>query len=321
VKARLPEISGSLVGTRIKMRSIEHVTRLRAYAREFRKGLPGYLFIAPGYIVFIAFTLIPIIFAISLSFYKSSFDISAREFVKFYQYIQLSKDPVFIKALINTIRYTLVIVPATVLISLSIAFLIEPLGMKSQAFFRGAFYIPGVAGGVVLSAVYLWIFNPTYGLLNFLLGLVGIEPVLWLATAPYSFVAVCSVVLTFTIGQPIILFLAGLAGIPQDIIDAATVDGANGLQKARYVRLPLLRSVLLFVIATQTIQVFQLWEVIYMLTGGGPYNTSTSLVYLIYQTAFISADYGKASAIGVILMLVIFIFTVLQLHFWRDPSV
>lgn len=290
-------------------------------AREFRKGWSGYLFIAPGYIAFIAFMLIPILFAISLSFYRSSFDISARQFVGFAQYIQLSKDPVFKTALVNTIGYTLVIVPATVLISLLIALLIDPLGPRTQAFFRGAFYIPGVAGGVVLSVVYLWIFNPTYGLLNYFLGLLGIEPVMWLATAPHSFQAVCAVVLTFTIGQPIILFLAGLAGIPQDVLDAATVDGANALQKAIFIRLPLLRSVFLFVLATQTIQVFQLWEVIYMVTGGGPYNTSTSLVYLIFQTAFMSADYGKASAIGVILMLIIFVFTLIQLRFWRETDI
>ena len=287
---------------------------------DIRKGFSGYLYIAPGYLAFIAFMLIPILFAISLSFYKSSFNISAREFVGLDQYSLIFKDTVFRKALFNTIAYTLVIVPATVTVSLVIALLIEPLGMKAQSFFRGAFYIPGVAGGVVLSVVYLWIFNPTYGLMNYLLGLAGIEPVLWLAEAPYSFLAVCGVVLTFTIGQPIILFLAGLAGIPQDILDAATVDGASGLQKVRYVRLPLLRPVLLFVLATQTIQVFQLWEVIYMLTGGGPYNTSTSLVFLIYQTAFVSADYGKASAIGVVLMLVILAFTLLQLRFWREAD-
>jgi ABC-type sugar transport system permease subunit len=297
------------------------VTKFNALAKEFRKGWSGYLFIAPGYIAFIAFMLLPILFAISLSFYKSSFDISARQFIGFSQYIQLSKDLVFKQALINTIKYTLVIVPATVLISLIIALLIEPLGSKAQAFFRGAFYIPGVAGGVVLSVVYLWIFNPTYGLLNYLFGLVGIKPILWLATAPHSFEAVCVVVLTFTIGQPIILFLAGLAGISADILDAATVDGANSLQKAFYIRLPLLRPVLLFVLATQTIQVFQLWEVIYMVTGGGPFNSSTSLVYLIFQTAFIGGNYGKASAIGVILMIIIMVFTLIQLRFWNESDV
>lgn len=294
------------------------MTRGNTLAREIRKGYVGYLFIAPGYIAFIGFMLIPLLFAISLSFYESSFNISARVFVGFKQYIRLFHDPVFIKALVNTVAYTLVIVPATIAISMTLALLIDPLGIKTQSFFRGAFYIPGVAGGVVLSVVWLWIFNPTYGLLNFLLGLVGIQPVLWLATAPASFWAVCAVVLTFTVGQPIILFLAGLAGIPQDILDAATVDGASNLQKTFLVRIPLIRPVILFVLATQTIQVFQLWEVIYMLTNGGPYNSSNSLVFLIFQTAFMNAKYGKASAIGVVLLIIILFFTFIQLRLWNE---
>lgn len=294
------------------------MTRIKTLALEIRKGWSGYLFIAPGYIAFIAFLLIPLLFAISLSFYESSFNISAREFVGFKQYVRIFNDPVFIKVLTNTVLYTLVIVPATVVISMLLALLIDPLGQKSQAFFRGAFYIPGVAGGVVLSVVWLWIFNPTYGLFNYILGIFHAEPVMWIASAPFSFWAVCIVVLTFTVGQPIILFLAGLAGIPQDILDAATVDGASDFQKTFYVRIPLLRPVLLFVLATQTIQVFQLWEVIYMLTNGGPYNTSNSLVFLIFQTAFMNAKYGRASAIGVVLLVIILFFTFIQLRLWKD---
>lgn len=291
------------------------------FAREIWKGRAGYMFIAPGYLAFIAFMLVPLLFAISLSFYKSSFDISARQFVGFEQYLQLSRDPIFKKALINTINYTIVIVPATIFFSLLVALLIDPLGGKAQAFFRGAFYLPGVAGGVILSVVWLWIFNPTYGLLNFFLGVIGIDPIMWLASAPYSFWAVSAVVLTFTVGQPIILLLAGLASIPPDILDAAVVDGANSWQSTWFIKIPVLRPVLLFVLATQTIQVFQLWEVIFMLTRGGPYNSSTSLVFLIYQTAFISARYGKASAIGVILLLLILVITLLQLRFWRETDV
>lgn len=295
--------------------------RIKALANSIRKGSSGYLFIAPGYIAFIAFMLVPLLFAITLSFYESSFNINARKFVGLLQYVRIFKDPVFLKALTNTVKYTLVIVPATVALSMILALLIDPLGRKSQAFFRGAFYIPGVAGGVVLAVVWLWIFNPTYGLFNFILGLVGIEPVMWLASAPFSSWAVCIVVLTFTVGQPIILFLAGLAGIPQDILDAATVDGASDLQKIWFVRLPMLRPVLLFVLATQTIQVFQLWEVIYMLTNGGPYNTSNSLVFLIFQTAFMNAKYGKASAIGVVLLIIILFFTFIQLKLWKEGDV
>lgn len=198
--------------------------------------------------------------------------------------------------------------------------LIDPLRPSLQSFFRGAFYIPGVAGGVVLSVVFLWIFNPTYGLANYFLGIFGVEPVMWLASPPFSFYAVCMVVLTFTIGQPIILFQAGLANISQDILDAATVDGASDFQKTISIRLPLIKPVILFVLATQTIQVFQLWEVIYMLTNGGPFNTSTSLVFLIFQKAFVSSNYGLASAMGVILMIIIMVLTLIQMRWWKNAE-
>ena len=293
------------------------MTNFTKLVKEIRKGKSGYLFIFPGYLAFIAFMLIPLLYAIQLSFYNASFDLSARKFVGFAQYITLAHDPIFKQALLNTIGYVAIIVPATILIAIIVALLIDPLKPGIQSFFRGAFYIPGVAGGVVLSVVFLWIFNPTYGLANYFLGLFGVEPVMWLASPPFSFYAVCMVVLTFTIGQPIILFQAGLAGISPEILDAATVDGASDLQKTVFIRFPLLRPVLLFVLATQTIQVFQLWEVIYMVTGGGPYNTSTSLVYLIFQKAFISSNYGLASAMGVILMLIIMFFTLIQLKLWK----
>lgn len=297
------------------------MAKVRSLAGEMWKGRAGYLFIAPGYLAFIVFMLAPLVFAVSLSFYKASMNLDARVFVGFQQYVLLAKDAVFVKALANTLLYVLVIVPATVVIALSIALMLNPLGAKLQSFFRGAFYLPGVAGGVILSVVWLWIFNPTYGLLNFLLGLVGIPPRTWLASAPDAFWAVCIVVLTFTIGAPIILFLAGLAGISPDILDAATVDGAGGWKKTTYISLPLLRPVLLFVLATQTIQVFQLWEVIFMLTRGGPFNSSTSLVFLIYQTAFIGAKYGTASAMGVVLLIIIMAVTLLQMKFWDTTDV
>jgi multiple sugar transport system permease protein len=284
--------------------------------KEIWKGRWGYIFIAPGYLAFIAFMLAPLFLAISLSFTNATINLSARTNVGFNEYARLFKDPIFIKALVNTIKYVLVVVPTTVIISLIISFLIQSLGMKAQSFFRGAFYLPGVAGGVIISIVWLWIFNPTYGLLNYLLSLIGVEPILWLADSHFSFWAVCMVVLTFTLGQPIILFLAGLAGIPQDVTDAAIVDGANSLQLRWYVILPLLKPVLLFVVATETIGVFQIWETIFMLTMGGPSNSSTSLVFLIYQTAFIAGKYGKASAIGVVLLLIVMCVTFIQLHFW-----
>ncbi|NOZ50024.1 MAG: sugar ABC transporter permease [Chloroflexi bacterium] len=295
--------------------------KLTGLGREIWRNRVGYLFIAPGYLAFIAFMFLPLAVAIGLSFYKASFAIDQRQFVGLLQYERLFTNVKFQKALFNTIKYVLVVVPATVGLSLVISLLIHPRGIKAQSFYRGAFYLPAVAGGVILSVVWLWIFNPTFGLLNYLLGLVGIEPVLWLASTRYSFWAVSMVVLTFTLGQPIILFLAALANLNQDLLDASVVDGANNWQRTWYVTLPLLRPVILFVLATQTIGVFQVWETIYMLTEGGPSSSSTSLVFLIYQTAFIASKYGKASAIGVVLLILVAIVTLLQLRLWDRSEV
>ncbi len=293
---------------------------VKQLGKDIWKGRSGYLFVASGYLAFIAFMLVPIVFAIGLSFYKASFALDQRQFIGFQQYTKLMGDRVFQKALFNTLKYVAVIVPITVLLSLSLSLLIHPRGMRGQSFFRGAFYLPGVAGGIILSVVWLWLFNPTYGLLNYLLGLVGINPVLWLASTKTSFWAVCMVVLTYTIGQPIILFLAGLASLNQDLLDASVVDGANKVQTTWFVTLPLLRPVILFVVATQTIGVFQIWETIYMLTQGGPSSSSTSLVFLIYQTAFIAGHYGKASAIGVVLLVLVAMVTFVQLRFWDTTA-
>ena len=294
---------------------------LAGLGKQIWRNRAGYLFIAPGYLAFLAFMLLPLLAAIGLSFYKASFVIDQRQFVGLLQYERLLHNKAFLKALVNTIKYVVVVVPATAGLSLGIALLVHPRGMRAQSFYRGAFYLPGVAGGVILSVVWIWIFNPTYGLLNYLVGLVGIDPILWLASTKTSFWAVCMVVLTYTIGQPVILFLAALASLNQDLLDASLVDGANNVQRTWYITLPLLRPVILFVIATQTIGVFQIWETIYMLTQGGPSHSSTSLVFLIYQTAFIAGKYGKASAIGVVLLVLIGIVTFFQLRLWDTSDV
>jgi multiple sugar transport system permease protein len=287
---------------------------LHSIARQVYKDRYGYFFIVPGYVFFTIFMLVPVIAAIGLSFFDTNY-------VKFTwvglgNFLQLARNPDFIRALTNTLTYVGVVVPVTLVLSLLIALLVFPLNPKLQTFFRGAFYLPGVAGGVMLSLVWIWIFNPAFGFLNFLLTQLGLHPVLWLASSRTAIWSVILVVLTFTIGQPIILFLAGLGSIPGEIYDAALVDGANRWQRVWFVTLPLLRPVFMFVLATTTIGVFQIWETIYMLTSGGPAGASTSIVYMIYETAFLTSKYGLASAMGVVLMAFIVIITFFQLRFW-----
>lgn len=288
--------------------------------RKPRIDWAAYVFILPGYAAFLALILVPLLFSIYLSFTNASFNLGSKVFTGLEQYRRLAEDPVFRQALGNTFLYVLVVVPAAIALSLAIALMIERFGPGLQGLFRGAFYLPTVAGGVILSIVWIWIFNPTYGLLNYGLGLLGIQPVLWLAGSSTSFISVCLVMLTYTIGQPIILFLAGLAAIPQDVLDAATVDGVNGWQRVFLIKIPYIRPVMLFVLATLTIQIFQSWETVFMLTQGGPNNASTSLVYLIYQTAFISGRVGKSAAMGVVLTVIVMVITLFQIRMWKEKT-
>ena len=274
----------------------------------------GYLFIAPSYLVFIIFLFLPVLGAIALAFFDTNF--VQYTWIGLDNFRKLSTNPGFLKAVKNTFAYVAIVVPITMAISLTIAALIRPLRSDLQTFFRAAFYLPSVTGAVILSLVWTWIFNPGFGLLNFILGKVGIDPVIWLGSSPAAFWSVIVVVLTFTIGQPIILFLAGMEGIPDAIYDAALVDGATSWQRFWYITLPLLRPVFLFVMATSSIGVFQIWEVIFMITSGGPANASTSIVYELYETAFLASRFGLASAMGVVLMIIVVVITLVQFRFW-----
>lgn len=271
---------------------------------------------APGYLAFLAVLVIPLIGAFAMSFYRT--DYVTRTFVGLDNYWAILTKPEHIRVLINTIKYVVIIVPTSVATSLFISLLIHPLPKALQSFFRGAFYLPAVVGGIVLSVVWLWMYDPTYGLFNYLLSLLGMKPVPWLASAKTSLYAVSLVVFTMNLGTQVILFLAGLANIPEDVLDAARVDGANAWRIVWQVMIPLLRPVLAFVIAIQTIGVFQIWETIFMLTSGGPNNSSASAAFSIYQIAFLFSRWGLASAMGVVLMLIVVTVTLIQTRFWGE---
>ncbi|MCD6318216.1 sugar ABC transporter permease, partial [Candidatus Aerophobetes bacterium] len=287
----------------------EHLMKTKFFQR-INKAKWGYLFITPSYIFFIAFVLIPLIWAVRLSFFKAGLLESSWVGLKNYQH--LIYDPIFRIAFRNTLLFVMVIVPANVVLSLFISVTIFPLSKPLQAFFRLAFYLPVVASGVILSLIWFWIFNPVYGLLNYILSIFHLGPVLWLGSTKWALPSLSFVVITMTLGQPIILFLASLGNIPKELYDAAKVDGANEGQQFWKITLPLLKPTTLFVLVTQTIGVFQIWVVIYLLTQGGPAYATESIVYLLYQTAFDFYKFGLACAQGIVLMIIIFIASFIQ---------
>jgi multiple sugar transport system permease protein len=289
----------------------------RSLGRRLWKGRYAYLFLTPGYLVFLALVFVPLVVGIWISFFTT--DYITFKWVGLGNYRALLTDPDFLSVMRNTVTYVGILVPASTIVSLLISLLIHPLPRAMQSFFRGAFYLPGTVGGIVLTTVWLWIFNPTFGVANYVLGLFGTKPVLWLASAAALY-AVCIVVFFMTLGTNIILFLAGLANIPPELTDAAQVDGATPRRVIWHVTLPLLRPVLAFVIATQTIAFFQIWETIYILTNGGPFNVSASVVFFIFQTAFRYSKWGLGAAMGVVLMMIIVIITMLQLRYWGEAT-
>ncbi|WP_186328204.1 carbohydrate ABC transporter permease [Paenibacillus sp. 32O-W] len=263
----------------------------------------AYFFLLPAYFFFVIFTLLPLIQGVGFSLYDVK--LNTRKFVGLQHYVALYHDDAFWKALVNTLLITLGVVPAVVVISILVAVVVHPLNKHVQTFFRMSFYMPVVASGVVLSMVWLWIYNPTYGLFNYLIGLIGLEPVAWLGTPGKALVSIIIVVITLVLGQPIILFLAALGGIPQDLQEAAMIDGANSRQRFFRITLPLLKPTTLFVMVTQTIAVFQVFVVIMLLTNGGPANGTQTIVYRIYQTAFDFFNFGYASALGVVMLVIV----------------
>lgn len=291
---------------------------LSSVGRRLWKDRYAYIFLLPGYTVFIAVVFIPLVAAVWISFFRT--DYVTFVWVGLGNYLSLLTDPVFLRIFGNTLAYVGILVPTTTLVSLFISYLIHPLHPILHSFFRGAFYLPGVVGGIVLTTVWLWIFDPTFGVANYIAGLFHILPILWLASGRYALYAVCIAVFFQNLGTNTILFLAGLSNIPSELIDAAQVDGANPWQVAWHVSLPLLRPVLAFVVAIQTIGLFQIWETIYILTNGGPNKASASVVFYIFQTAFQYSQWGLGAAMGVILMVIIVAITLIQSRYWGEVT-
>jgi len=270
----------------------------------------AYLFLLPAMVPFFVFIVLPILQGLGLSLYDAQ--LVARQFIGFDNFVALAKDEVFRQAILSTIYFVVGVVPITVAIALLLAVTVFPLSQGVQSFFRLAFYLPVVASGVVLSIVWLYIYHPTYGLLNYLLSLVGIPRVEWLGRTETALPSLALVVVSWTIGQPLILFLAGLGGIPLDLYDAASIDGAGSWARFWYITFPLLKPTTLFNLITQTIGVFQVFVVVLLMTRGGPMNTTQTIVYRIYETAFTFFHFGYASAMGVVLLVIVGLVAVAQ---------
>ncbi|MFD2750418.1 carbohydrate ABC transporter permease [Virgibacillus siamensis] len=276
--------------------------------------LTPYLFLIPGCTILGAFIFYPMLQAIWLSFTKYNM-VTDAEFIGFSNYEKLFNDDLFWQTLINTFTYVIGVVPALVILPIFLAVLVNQK-LKGIGFFRSAYYIPVVTSLVVAGIAWDWVYKEN-GLLNYVLDLLHIinEPVHWLTSTQTAIFAVMVVTVWKGLGYYMIIYLAGLQSIPEDLYEAAEIDGANWWKKITRVTIPMLMPFVLIVTIMSSIAAMKVFEEIYIMTGGGPLHSSETLVLYIYNEAFDRLNMGYASAAGVILFLLTLIFSIINIKF------
>ena len=285
----------------------------QARHRRIQNNLVAYSFIAPNFIGFAVFTLGPILFAFALTFMKWNGS-GAITFAGLANIKKLFADSIFLESLKNTIIYCLGTVPLTMAFALLLAIVLNKK-IFARNFFRTVTFFPYVASLVAVAVVWNMLFNPAKGPVNMLLSLAGIsEDHLpgWAADRHWGMSTVILFSTWKNMGYYMIIYLAGVQGISPSLYEAADLDGASRWQQFRYITIPQLSSTTFFVVMMLTIDCFKVYDQIYMITQGGPGTSTLVLVYHIYNTAFISWDLGYASAIAMVLFLLVLSVTVFQ---------
>ncbi|HEX7003854.1 MAG TPA: sugar ABC transporter permease [Trueperaceae bacterium] len=283
-----------------------------------RQSMWGYLFVLPHTALFAIFFLLPVAGALLLAFLE--YRPNEVTFVGLENFRRALTDPLMGIALRNTAMFTAAVVVLWLGKALLIAYLIDPLSPGMQVFYKSAFYLPSVTSSVIISLIWLWIFNPTFGLLNALVVGLGFDPVSWLGNTRTALPALIGMQVIMGGGSSIVLLSAALARIPRDYYEVALIDGASRGTVFRQVVIPLIRPTLLYLVVTGTINTFQVFDSIYIMTQGGPRFSTMTVVYLIYQTAFREFQLGLASAQAIVLFLITFVLAALQFK-WLGQNV
>ena len=287
-------------------------TKKRGLSRDVRNNLTAYSFIVPNFIGFCVFTLIPMVFAIGLSFCNWDGQ-HAIEFVGLKNFLDLAGDKTFKTAFVNTIVYCVGTVPLTLVCSLGLALLLNQ-NVKLRNFFRTVSFFPYVASLVAVAAVWNMIFSPSMGPVNMLLSSLGVENLpRWAAGKDTAMITVILFSVWKNMGYYMVIYLAGPQGTNPSLVEAAELDGANKWHVFWHVTLPQLRPTTFFVTITLTIASFKVYDQMYMITQGGPGDATITLVYDIYNIAFVNTPkYGYASAVAMVLFALVLAITLFQ---------
>jgi multiple sugar transport system permease protein len=283
-----------------------------------RKTTAAWWFVAPALAVIAVFFVLPVLAALIVSF--TDFDIYALadignlRFAGLRNYGRLLETPLFWQALANTLYFVIVGVPLSIGASLGAALLLNSPLVRAKAFFRTALFTPVVTTLVAVAVIWRYLLSTRYGLVNYALGRFGVDPIDWLGDPHWAMPAIILFAVWKSFGYNMVIFLAGLQSIPQEFYEAARVDGASPVQRFRYVTLPSLAPILLMVSILTIAGHFQLFAEPYVMTQGGPLQSTVSVLYFMYEEGFKWWNLGSASAVAFVLFLFIFAVTVVQLR-------
>ena len=289
--------------------------------RSRRGSLVAWWFVAPALIVIGVFFFLPVIAALLMSI--TDFDIYALadwrnlRLVGLRNYLRLLETPLFWQALWNTIYFVAVGVPLSIGASLGAALLLNSRLARFHGFFRTALFAPVITTLVAVAVIWRYLFNTRYGFLNYALGAAGIQPIDWLGDPHWAMPAIILFAIWKSFGYNMVILLAGLQGIPQELYEAARIDGATAPRRFRYITLPMLAPILLMVGILTIAGYFQLFAEPYVMTQGGPLQSTVSVLYFMYEEGFKWWNLGSASAVAFILFLIIFAVTAVQLRVSR----
>lgn len=287
------------------------VKKKKKMGLKTREAIAGYLFLLPNILGFIGFSLIPVITAFGLSFTNWN-GMQKTKFIAFKNFVDLFSHDSFRVALKNTFVYALTFVPLSLVIALAVAVLLNQK-LKGVKVFRAIFFMPYISSAVAVSYVWAALLNPTSGPVNMLLKAIGMEnPPMWLTSTKWAMATVVIISVWKNFGYYTIIYLASLQGVPKHLEEAAMIDGANKWQVFRNVILPELRPVTFFCLIMAAISSFKVFDQVYVLTEGGPGQSTTTLVQYIYTNSFQNYRMGYGAAAAVILFLIIFVVTLIQ---------
>jgi len=277
-----------------------------------RETVAGYLFLLPNMIGFLIFTAFAVVASAAISL--TSWDLlSDPEFVGLQNYIELlTDDPLFRTVLWNTFYFTVVSVPASTILALGLALMFNT-GLRAIPLFRAMYFLPVITATVVVALIWRWFFNPDFGILNYVLYELGVDsPPNWLATRTWAMPSVIILSVWKQVGYNMVIFLAGLQAIPSSLYEAASIDGAGRWQRFRNITLPLLTPTTFFVLVISIIGSLQVFDAVLVLTDGGPANATRTIVFHIWEEAFVFLEMGYAAAVAWILFIMVFLVTLLQ---------